>query len=153
MKRAFFSLLLTVLAFSSGRIFGQDKALGQKEYHKKLKSLNSHYRDFYLHRKAKERRLLELLDSAATQRKLRKRRKQIREKRRKAYVLKRRQMPSPKNYKSQYLKGLEKRKKVREKFRREYVKRRKVLEAIRQSIHSIPEKEESGLMDPLEELR
>lgn len=152
MKFVLFGLTL-IFFVSTGTSFGQGVGGDRQEYNHQLKHLNSRYKDFYLHRKAKERRLKRLLDAADSQRKVRKQDKKKVEKRRQAFVQMRSKKVPPKNYEPQHLKKMEKKKKRREKARRQFVERRKALEKIRESARHIPENEETGLFDPLEDLR
>ncbi|MCB0366452.1 MAG: hypothetical protein H6624_07670 [Bdellovibrionaceae bacterium] len=146
--------LFLVVGFGSlTPVQAQRAELDQEEYDQKLMYLNSRYKDFYLHRKGKERRLQKLLDSAGSMRQQRKELDQVRERQRQAFVKKRASMPTPENYEPAYLKKVERREKAQEKARLQYIRRRKTLERIRESARSIPETEESGLDDPLEDLR
>lgn len=152
-------LIRHIFLFVSGFVFISTLAEGQKlpdgqqdELRENLEELDSRFRDFYLQRQEKERQLKEVLDSAEEYRQQRYREEQLLETQRHEYKLWREKNPEQEEDDSEYLKAQALEEKRLEEDRQQYVKRREKLQRIKDMSKSIPEDEEVGLVNPLENL-
>lgn len=127
--------------------------LDKAEFDLKLRDLNERFKDFYIHRENRKRQLSDLLDSADEYRQKRLVEDGKYEEFRREYKILQGKKSPPEDFEPEYLKMQKDKERLEDVARQAYVRRRKSLEKIRESANLVPENEDVGLSDPIEDLR
>lgn len=127
--------------------------LDKLEFDLKLRDLNERFKDFYIHRENRKRQLSELLESADEYRQKRLVEDEKYEEFRREYKALLGKRSPPEDFEPEYLKMQREKERMEDLARQDYVKRRKSLEKIHESANLVPENEDVGLSDPIEDLR
>ncbi|MCB0362762.1 MAG: hypothetical protein KDD35_08565 [Bdellovibrionales bacterium] len=125
--------------------------IDKEEFEQRLRDLNNRFRDFYLHRRYRLEENERRLEAADDYRDRRQKREEKIEAQRKEFIRLRDAAPVLENNEEEHLKEKEEEIIHQEKARLDYIRRRKEIERIRGSARLIPEGEDVGLVDPLEE--
>lgn len=127
--------------------------LDRAEFDLKLRDLNERFKDFYIHRENRKRQLSDLLSSADEFRQKRLVEDRKYEEFRREYKSLQGKRSPPDDFEPEYLKMQKDKGRLEDLARQAYVSRRKSLEKIRESANLVPENEDVGLSDPIEDLR